>query len=560
MNLVRKTKRQFIEEWGKLGVLGRVYVALEGINAQISVPTVNLEAFKTLVQNTEVLNGVRVYEGDEVDSHGEGFPFEELAVRIKKLIVADHFPEQPEDLSQTGTPLEPEQWDKELESNKDVLVVDCRNYYESEIGLFEGAKRLKIDRHKESIAAIEELLEMNQINAESNKKLMIYCTGGIRCEKIGAHLVQHKGLKNVLRLEGGINNYFKQLQEKQNHGVQISSKFIGKNFVFDNRMRTGNKGLTVTPHVVIGKCHTCGAPCDEHSNCINPICNLILLQCPQCSSKLQGACSPECAETAKLPAEKLQEMKVKASKEGRMFSRSFEIVQERKNTQKKSSAEIPSEIVYPKIEQYCDQHTTVPSPALEFIAQKTVERYSFAAHMMVGPVVGQFLKTLARTTNATNVLEIGTFTGYSAVCLAEGIKDGGKIITCDMDKEAVDIAREAFKLSTSGGKIETRVNTAMKSLEEITQRKEGPFELIFIDADRKNNKAYYNFILKHNLLAPNGLMLIDNMLWRGNVVKDTADEHAQVVKEFTDYVHQDPRTENVLLSIRDGMLMITLKQ
>jgi caffeoyl-CoA O-methyltransferase len=253
-------------------------------------------------------------------------------------------------------------------------------------------------------------------------------------------------------------------------------------------------------------------------------------------------------------------MKVKASKEGRMFSRSFEIVQERKNTQKKSSAEIPSEIVYPKIDQYCDQHTTVPSPALEFIAQKTVERYSFAAHMMVGPVVGQFLKNLARTTNATNVLEIGTFTGYSAVCFAEGIKDGGKIITCDMDKEAVDIAREAFKLSTSGGKIETRVNTAMKSLEEITQRKEGPFELIFIDADRKNNKAYYNFILEHNLLAPNGLMLIDNMLWRGNVVKDTADEHAQVVKEFTDYVHQDPRTENVLLSIRDGMLMITLKQ
>lgn len=166
------------------------------------------------------------------------------------------------------------------------------NEYMSIIGLFEGAKRLKIDRHKESIAAIEELLEMNQINAESHKKLMIYCTGGIRCEKIGAHLVQNKGLKNVLRLEGGINNYFKQLQQKQHHGQEISSKFIGKNFVFDNRMRTGNKGLTVTPHVIIGKCHTCGAPCDEHSNCINPICNLILLQCPQCHSKLQGACSP----------------------------------------------------------------------------------------------------------------------------------------------------------------------------------------------------------------------------------------------------------------------------
>lgn len=252
-------------------------------------------------------------------------------------------------------------------------------------------------------------------------------------------------------------------------------------------------------------------------------------------------------------------MKVQASKEGKMFSRSYDIVQERKKAQKKSSAEIPSEIVFPKIEQYCDQHTTAPSSALNFIAQKTLERYSFAAHMMVGPVVGQFLKTLARTTGATNVLEIGTFTGYSTVCLAEGLKDSGKIVTCDLDKEAVEIAREAFKLSNSGGKIEARVNPAMKSLEEIVQRKEGPFELIFIDADRKNNKAYYNYILEQGLLAPNGVMLVDNMLWRGKVVTDRADEHAQVVKEFTEYVHQDPRTENVLLSIRDGMLMITLK-
>lgn len=177
-------------------------------------------------------------------------------------------------------------------------------------------------------------------------------------------------------------------------------------------------------------------------------------------------------------------MKVKASKEGKMFSRSYEIVQERKNTHnKKSSADIPSGIVYPKIEEYCDKHTTVASPALEFVKQKTLERYSFAAHMMVGPVVGHLLKTLVRTTNASRVLEIGTFTGYSTLYLAEGLANGGKIITCDMDKEAVEIAREAFKLSLHSPKIECRVNTAMKSLEEMVQHREGPFDLIFLDAD-----------------------------------------------------------------------------
>ncbi len=207
------------------------------------------------------------------------------------------------------------------------------------------------------------------------------------------------------------------------------------------------------------------------------------------------------------------------------------------------------DIVNPDLETYCHAHTT-PRGAL-FDELRDVTRARMASpHMQVGRVEGAFLKTLVALTSAKRVLEIGTFTGYSALCMAEALPEDGELITCDIDPEATGIARSFFDRSPHGKKIIIRLGPALETIASLP--KDPPFDLVFVDADKGHYGDYYEAALP--LLRKGGLLVGDNTLWSGKVLSPTStDDHAIV--SFNERVNRDPRVENVLLSIRDGMML-----
>jgi caffeoyl-CoA O-methyltransferase len=168
--------------------------------------------------------------------------------------------------------------------------------------------------------------------------------------------------------------------------------------------------------------------------------------------------------------------------------------------------------------------------------------------MQVGPLEGDFLRLLVRLVGAKRVLEIGMFTGYSGLMMAEGLPPDGELITCDVDPKAEGIARRYFAEHPEGHKIQIRMGPALKTLETL----KGPFDLAFVDADKENNLAYYEKILP--MIRPGGLIVVDNTLWSGRVLKPESDSDKAVV-EFNRQVAADPRVEKVLLTVRDGMML-----
>ncbi len=203
------------------------------------------------------------------------------------------------------------------------------------------------------------------------------------------------------------------------------------------------------------------------------------------------------------------------------------------------------------IEKYAQAHTEVPAPLFEELRQTTQERMS-APQMQVGRLEGTFLRLLVRMANARRVLEIGTFTGYSALMMAEGLPEDGELITCDVDPKAEAIARDFFARSPPGKKISLRMGPALETLKTL----QGPFDLAFIDADKENYSHYYDAVLP--LLRPGGLLVADNTLWSGRVLEPKSESDRAIVA-FNDKVAADPRVEKVLLTIRDGM-MLALKR
>ncbi|NQY05860.1 MAG: rhodanese-related sulfurtransferase [Flavobacteriaceae bacterium] len=268
--------------WESIDVLGRIYVAYEGINAQLSVPAENFEAFKTHLDTISFLENVRLNVAIEHDAKS----FLKLKVKVRDKIVADGLHDDTFDVTDKGIHVGAEKFN-ELIEDEDTILVDMRNHYESEIGHFKNAITPDVDTFRDSLPIIEEDLSEHK----EDKKLVMYCTGGIRCEKASAYF-KHKGFKNVYQLEGGIINYTRQV-ENQN----IENKFIGKNFVFDHR-----RGERISEDI-IAKCHQCGAPCDTHTNCANEACHLLFIQCDSCKQKMDNCCSDECKEVIKLPVE-----------------------------------------------------------------------------------------------------------------------------------------------------------------------------------------------------------------------------------------------------------------
>lgn len=268
-------------------VLGRIYIAKEGVNAQISLPDENVTLLRETLNKISFLNNVRL--NIAVDS--QKLSFLKLTIKVRPKIVADGLSDETFDVTKKGQHVDADQFNQLLD-DPNTVCVDMRNHYESEIGHFKNAVTPDVDTFRESLDLIEE-----QLRDKKDKQLLMYCTGGIRCEKASAYF-KHKGFDNVYQLEGGIIKYAQDV-EKQN----IENKFIGKNFVFDERMAE-----TISDDV-IARCHQCGTPFDVHSNCENDACHLLFLQCDGCKETHKGCCSPECHEFIQLPKEEQKAFK-----------------------------------------------------------------------------------------------------------------------------------------------------------------------------------------------------------------------------------------------------------
>jgi UPF0176 protein len=284
-----------------LKVFGRIYIAEEGINGQISVPEDNFAAFKeSLYQSAEELNGIRVNIAVEDD----GKSFWVLRIKVRPKIVADGIDDPNFNPSEKGTYLKATEVNEMIE-DPDVTFVDMRNHYEYEVGHFKNAIEVPSDTFRDQLPMTVKMLEKDK-----DRKIVMYCTGGIRCEKASAYLL-YKGFKNVFHVEGGIIEYARQAKKQQ-----LPLKFMGKNFVFDERL-----GERITEDI-IARCHQCGKLCDTHTNCKNDGCHLLFIQCDECSNKFDGCCSEACQEEYHLPNEEQRQLRAGRENGIKIFNKS----------------------------------------------------------------------------------------------------------------------------------------------------------------------------------------------------------------------------------------------
>lgn len=294
---VEALRHVLYQEWEALGVLGRIYISQEGINAQVSVPTANLEAFRAALDAREAFAKVPW----KIAVEDDGKSFLKLMVKVKKKIVADGLADDAFDVTNVGTHLNAKTFNQKMEEG--AVVIDMRNNYECLIGHFEGAYLPKADTFR---GAIDEVVQMLGDRAShdldqgartvdplgrptADPEILLYCTGGIRCEKASAYL-RHHGFTNVGQLHGGIIDYARQLKAEG-----IESKYKGQNFVFDERLAE-----RITDDVV-STCMQCGTSSDRITNCQEVTCNMLLVQCPDCAVKYADCCSPSCREIHVLP-------------------------------------------------------------------------------------------------------------------------------------------------------------------------------------------------------------------------------------------------------------------
>ena len=293
---------EFYKNLNELKVFGRIYIAQEGINAQMSVPESFFEKFKEYINTILFLKNIRL--NIAVDDDGKSFWV--LKVKVRNKIVADGINDPNFDMSKKGKYVDADSFNK-LTSDPETIVVDMRNHYEYEVGHFENAIEIPSDTFRAQLP-----MAVNMLEEKKDKNIIMYCTGGIRCEKASAYMLLN-GFKNVYHLEGGIIQYANKVKEEN-----LPNKFHGKNFVFDGRLgeKIGDE--------IISHCHQCGAPGDTHTNCANEGCHLLFIQCESCSKKYDGCCSVECQTTFNLPEEE-RKIKRKGKKNGIMiFNKSRE--------------------------------------------------------------------------------------------------------------------------------------------------------------------------------------------------------------------------------------------
>ena len=286
-------RKELFIKWNELKVKGRIYIAKEGINAQLSCPSPNWDQFVRSVKSVAGFENITF----KIALEENKISFLKLVIKIKNQIVADGLNENEYDVTNVGSHLSAKEWNECI--NNGAIVVDVRNHYESRIGHFKGAIKPDVDTFREELPLIKEKLKNRK-----EEKILLYCTGGIRCEKTSSYL-KHHGFKDVNQLHGGIIDYAKQIKEHN-----LENKFIGKNFVFDDRL--GEK----ISNDIIGTCDQCGGPCDDYTNCNYVDCNLLFIQCKKCQAKYEGCCNNECKKMSQLPKieqKKLRKMRKRPS-------------------------------------------------------------------------------------------------------------------------------------------------------------------------------------------------------------------------------------------------------
>lgn len=293
----------------ELRVFGRIYVASEGINSQISIPEHHFEEFRNRLYGYPFLNGIRLNVA--VDDDGKSFWV--LKIKVREKIVADGIEDPTFSMDNKGKYLKAKEFN-ELTEDPNTIVVDMRNHYEYEVGHFQNAIEVPSDTFREQLPMAVDMLKENK-----DANIVMYCTGGIRCEKASAYMLHH-GFKNVFHLEGGIIEYTNKAKEQ---GLPL--KFKGKNFVFDDRL-----GERITDEI-ISNCHQCGQPCDTHTNCKNDGCHLLFIQCEKCAAKYDGCCSAECQSVYHLEPDVQQEMRKGTDKGVMVFNKAKERLRPRIN-------------------------------------------------------------------------------------------------------------------------------------------------------------------------------------------------------------------------------------
>lgn len=658
------------ELWKPFHTLGRVYLAAEGINAQMAVPTNVLSNFKEACQGFEFLTRVLINTDHTLTRREfeQTLPFDALHIRVRDKIVSDGL--EPLNWEQSGQEMESLEWHNRLSDPK-AIVLDCRNSYESDVGRFDGAIPLNTTFFRESWDALDEILK----DVPKDAPLLTYCTGGIRCVKINAFLEQSRGFTNVARLKGGIISYARELKaasatqtaSESNTEVSVeedrklwASKFKGVNYVFDERM-----GARITVDVFSG-CETCGQPSDAYTNCNDYYCHVRFIQCPACRSLYQGCCSLVCrkrftdasvssgsSQTAMLSRsavstssdsqrkqQKLQGQERSVSSTASRVIRvaeedeedgcvnvgltqiSREVTKGSSDSSEKTDAftepegDVPvlpvvgeknaeplhyainNDVMLDGLNTYCERYSEPESELLRDLRDETAKMHPHATRMVSGALQGRLLNALVSISGATSILELGTFTGYSALCMEEALLargDGeGVVVTCDSDAMSLSLAEKfrerqrrelpGYSSVSSGGdrasKIDIRLGKAADVIQELRSQ-DRRFDFVFLDADKRKYQQYVKALLgvtdgrrEDSMLKEGALIVVDNVLWKGLVLGLESDlksispdpasfgneKRMQVVAEdvhaFNKFVLETPQLRPVMLPMRDGLSLI----
>ena len=595
--------------WKPFSVLGRVYVAREGINAQMSVPTNVLDRFRlcceTLPELEFMENGInidpRALTKEEFATAGVPVnqkpapPFSNLHIRVRQQVVADGL-DKPLEWQSAGYDMPPLEWHEQLkkaqalreEGKQGPVILDCRNTYETDVGRFEGAEPLDTESFRESWEVLQERLK----DTPKDAPIMMYCTGGIRCVKVGAYVTQELGFTNVSRLAGGIIAYDREREAK---AADEPSMFKGTNFVFDGRL-----GRAITDDS-LGTCLTCGSETSLVSNCRNDNCHQRMIQCEACRTSFHGTCSEACRQRI-VNGNMIPRRESVTSTESRRFT---------------------------SLDEYSQGYSTPPPSIYAEMEFNTKSLIPSGSHMVSGAAQGRLLKQFASMTREGRVLELGTFTGYATACLLEGAEaaasagnlsagsreSGPYVLTMERDHRAFDVAVAQLRTISEHGCGESgaealcslrsgplpcvdersvsflyqgqvtcelmRVTDALATIEEYTRADDAPapFDLVFVDADKTRLLEYVEACLSSDrLLKKGGMIVVDNVLWKGLVLEaqtgdfnslpsDEEDERrnrrarklANKMHRFNRAIVEDDRVEVLVLPMRDGLSILRKK-